>query len=1086
MLRFLKLPSGQRLMRVSHRSQRCCRWSWPTLLVIWAGWCAPSLLADGPAELRVDFLRQIRPILADRCFKCHGPDASEREANLRLDTAEGAFADRRDGGAAIVRGQPDQSILIHRISAASPDERMPPADRGPALSSAEQDLIRRWIGQGAEYAAHWSFDPPQRPALPQVRARDWPRNGIDTFVLAELERRGLAPMPQADRATLIRRVTHDLTGLPPAPADVEAFLADSSHDAYERLVDRLLDSPRYGERMAVEWLDAARYADTNGYQLDTERSMWPWRDWVIEAFNRNLSYDRFTIEQLAGDLLPNPTLDQRIATGFNRNHRINSEGGSIPEEFLVENIVDRVDTTATVWLGLTMVCARCHDHKYDPISQREFYEFYAFFHNVAEAGTGPRHGNSVPLIAAPTADQRVRRKTLAEEVAVVERQLAEQEEALADAQSAWETEVRADWQHQAIVESATTPSDALALHCQFEGNLEDNSDHRTHGRVLGGEIQFGESLVGQAAVFEGKSSIAVNDAGDFESDDAFSCGGWVYALEGTSGPILARLGSNAGRPGYRLRLESRGVWFELLTMRADNAIRVQLVEPLLPNRWQHLFVTYDGSQTANGTRVYVDGVRRRTKTRTDTLNASIRAAAPLLVGGHDRGAYFAGRLDDIRVFARELAAAEVASIAYEAPAQWIVGVSKKNRTPEQNQLLNRYYLDRHAPPEYRAAQQKLAALSARAEELAEEFPSTMVMQELSSLRETFLLVRGAYNQPGERVAAGVPNCLPPMAPSLPRNRLGLAQWLVDPRNPLTARVAVNRYWQMYFGAGLVKTSEDFGSQGDLPSHRKLLDWLAAAFVHRSWDVKALQKLIVTSATYRQRSHSSPRQLELDPENRLLARAPRLRLPAESIRDQALSLGGLLVETHGGPSVRPYQPAGLWAELTAKPETQSDDVYVQGSGADLYRRSLYTFWKRSIPPPGLEVFDAPSREACTVRRSRTSTPLQALTLLNDVTYVEAARGLAQRMITEGGRNPVARVRFAFRAATARLPSGQDETLMLGALQRYRARFERDPASARALLSVGESPRDESIDVVDHAAYTLLASLILNLDATVTKD
>ena len=806
-------------MSVHKRVECCCGWKWPTLLVIWSGFWAPLLLADEPSGLRVDFLRQIRPIMADRCFRCHGPDAGERQADLRLDTDDTLFDERRDGGSVIARGNADESLLFQRISATSDDERMPPPDIGPALSSFEQDLIYRWIEQGAEFASHWSFDPPCASAFPDVRNRVWPRNGIDYFVLAELEKRGLAPTPEADRATMIRRVTLDLTGLPPAPADVDAFLADSSHDAWERLVDRLLASPRYGERMAVEWLDAARYADTSGYQLDTERSMWPWRDWVIRAFNRNLSFDRFTIEQLAGDLLPNAMLDQRIATGFNRNHRINSEGGSIPEEFLVENIVDRVDTTATVWLGLTMTCARCHDHKYDPVTQREFYEFYAFFHNVPEKGTGARYGNSDPVITFPTADQRARQQELARQLAVVEQEVAEQEE------------------------------------------------------------------------------------------------------------------STAG------------------------------------------FV---------------------------------------------------------------------------------------------------------------AAREKMAVLRKRAEKLAADIPSTMVMQELDSPRETFLLVRGLYDRPAERVSAGVPRCLPPMDPDLPRNRLGLAQWLVNPRNPLTARVTVNRYWQMYFGTGLVRTSEDFGSQGDLPSHKRLLDWLASRFVRQSWDVKVMQKLIVSSATYRQQSRSSPRHLELDPENRLLGRAPRFRLPAESIRDQALFLGGLLVESLGGPSVRPYQPAGLWAELTAKPETESDDVYVQGSGADLYRRSLYTFWKRSIPPPGMEVFDAPSRETCTVRRSQTSTSLQALTLLNDVTYVEAARGLAQRVLTESGHSEVERIRFAIGAATARLPDRRNEMLLLGALQRYRSRFRGDPMAAKALLLVGESPRDESIDVVDHAAWTLLASVILNLDATVMKD
>jgi mono/diheme cytochrome c family protein len=805
---------------------RTRHWGLPLALLIGAAAIALPRAAQpqpsppaAPAPA-IDFGRQIRPILSENCFTCHGPDEGQRKAKLRLDTRDGALAALRGGGHAIVPGKPAESELLVRVQSDDPDERMPPAKTNKRLTPQQVELLRQWVEQGAPYAQHWAFVPPQRAALPKVQTPGWARNAIDDFILARLEREHLKPSPEADRATLIRRVTLDLTGLPPTLPEVDEFLADGSPDAYEKVVDRLLASPHYGERMAVDWLDAARFADTHGYHIDAGRDMTRWREWVIGAFNGDLPFDQFTIEQLAGDLLPGATPQQKIASGFNRNHMINFEGGAIPEEYQNAYIVDRVNTTATVWLGLTVACAQCHDHKYDPITQKEFYQLYAFFHNVPENGLDGAKGNAAPTLRFPNLAQQA------------------------------------------------------ALH-QFDLQIK--------------------------------------------------------------------------------KLEAGG------------------------------------------------------------------GAAPELVK------------------------------------------LRKER----------------------------AALEA-------QLPSTMVMQEMAKPRDTFVMVRGEYNKKGEKVQAGLPAALPPLPSGEPPTRLGLARWLVAPGQPLTARVIVNRYWQLFFGTGLVKTVEDFGAQGEASSHPELLDWLATEFIdptpaplgsggRQRWDVKQLVRLIVTSAAYRQSSVADKALHAKDPENRLLAHGPRFRLQAEFIRDQALAISGLLNRDIGGASVSPYQPAGLWQELASRGDSKnwSAQFFVQSHGKDLYRRTMYTFWKRTSPPPQLVTFDAPDREVCTVRRSRTNTPLQALVLMNDPTYVEAARKLAERMILQTSAAPD-RLAFAFRLATARAPSAKELDVLQRALQLQRDRFARDEKAALKLLAVGESPRDESLPPAELAAYTVVASVILNLDEVVTKN
>ncbi len=1063
------------------RGSKAVAFSIGTSLLVWAASAVAS--AAGPDSNRVEFNRDVRPILSDSCFQCHGPDSAQRQADLRLDQQESAFAGA-GGEAPIVPGQPEQSELFRRITSTDPDERMPPADSGRALNDGQIETIRRWIEQGAEWQAHWSFIPPQRPALPAVRNPAWVRNGIDRFVLARLEREGRAPSPQADKSTLIRRVSLDLTGLPPTPTEVDAFLADDSPQAYERVVDRLLASSRYGERMAMDWLDVARYADTNGYQTDAERYMWRWRDWVIEAFNSNRPFDQFTIEQIAGDMLPNPTLEQIIATGFNRNHRGNGEGGIIAEEFAVEYVVDRVETTFTVWQGLTMGCARCHEHKFDPIEQKEFYQAFAYFNNVPESGKAFKYGNSAPFIKSPTRKQQAELAALDERLNAARKHFDSLATEIETTQSAWEETLNAD---QTVDWSF---SHQLVARYTLDGDTVNATGQPSEATFDNGAAAFAEGRVGAAAEFDGARFLSAGDVGHFGFYDKFTLAAWVRP-QGDTGTIISRVVQEDRDKGYSLVLDRGKLQLNLVVRWLDDSLRVETRAPLPQDEWSHVAVTYDGSRVAEGVRTYIDGEQQPLKINLDELNQEFKTDAPFRIGAGVRtGSGFHGALDDVAVFADCLTPAEIALIATPDAIVAIADTPPENRSRQQRQKLRICFLEDHAPESIRRSYEELVALQRERVSLIDGFPTTMVMQEMETPRETFVLNRGEYDKPGERVTPGLPASLPPLPADADNNRLGFAQWLVDESNPLTARVAVNRYWQMYFGTGLVKTAEDFGSQGEPPSHPELLDWLAIEFVSPSgtpmgsdtttnWDVKALQKLIVMSATYRQTSKVTPGLLQLDPENRLLARGPRLRLPAETIRDQALAVSGLLVEKLGGPSVKPYQPAGLWKEL-------SGAAYQQDHGDDLYRRSLYTFWKRTAGPPSMMAFDASARETCIVRKTRTNTPLQALTLLNDVTFVEAARLFAERMIAEGGGAIDARIRFGFRLATARLPGAAELDILTESLQSHLSEYRENPKAADELLSTGEFPRNETLDAREVAAYTAVAGLILNLDEVVTKE
>ncbi len=1031
---------------------------------------------DNPGPASVDFNRDIRPILSDKCFTCHGPDKGNRVTELRFDLEAGSKTPLADGRLVIVPGNPEKSEMFRRISSDDDAVRMPPAPMGqPKLLEREIELIRQWIQQGAKWQRHWSLIPPRRAELPSVENKAWARNPIDTLVLHRLEREGLAPSAEADRATLLRRVTLDLTGLPPTPSEVEAFLNDTSAKSYEKVVDRLLESPRYGERMAVRWLDAARYADTNGYQSDGVRSMWRWRDWVIDALNRNMPFDQFTIEQIAGDLLPNATRDQKIASGFHRNHRTNAEGGIVPEEFRVEYVADRVETTSMVWLGLTVGCARCHDHKYDPITQKEFYQLFAYFNTVQDKGLVYNFGNEEPYLKAPTPRQEAHLNKLDGRVESAKRKYAALQPEIAKTQRLWEESLPksepVDW----------TVSDGMAVHYPLDGLLASGCHG---GRPVGAgspdcNLPLVPGKVGQGVSFDGKRYIDAGDVAKFSYMDPFSFAAWIYPTA-PNGAIMSRIEDAPQGHGYGLYLKDGKIRLHITMRWTDIGMRLETADSIELNRWQHVVMSYDGKRKAEGVKIYLNGDSQKITVLFDELTWPLDPKDPFRIGaGEGPENRFQGVIDEVRVYRRALSPEEAGVLPLLKTVSEIAAKPREQRTAAENNKLALCFMELFASKTVKEARCEWLDAQRTRDAFFETIQTVMVMQESATPRDTFVLKRGAYDAPGEKVNPGVPAALSSLPKSPSNNRLALARWLVDPANPLTARVMVNRFWQMLFGIGLVKTTEDFGSQGEWPIHPELLDWLATRFIDNGWDLKALLKTIVTSSTYRQSSEVTPERYDKDPENRLLARGPRFRLPAETIRDQALAISGLLVERIGGPSVKPYQPPGLWEELSF------GDGYHPDSGDKLYRRSLYTYWKRTVAPPAMITFDAADRETCAVRQTRTNTPLQALNLMNDVIYLEASRKLAERILKEGGASAEGRIEYAMRLAAARPPRAEEAKILLETLRRFQNRFQNDAKAATKLLSYGESPRDEKLDSGELACYAALASLILNLDEIVTK-
>jgi mono/diheme cytochrome c family protein len=981
-----------------------------------------AVVAAGAEPVRYN--RDIRPILSDNCFACHGPDTANQKGGLRLDVREHAIKPAKSGDVAIVPGQVGKSALIARVESGDEDEVMPPLRSHKTLTREQQAKLRQWIAEGAVYEPHWAFIPPGPVEPPEVTPAGWPRHAIDRFILDRLEEEGIPPSAEAPKEVLLRRVTLDLTGLPPAPAEVDAFVADESPQAYDKVVDRLLGSAHYGERMAVDWLDAARYADSNGYQVDRDRELWPWRDWVIQAFNENKPFDRFTIEQLAGDLLPGSTLEQKIATGFHRNHMLNEEGGVLADEFLAEYTADRVETTAAVWLGQTFNCARCHDHKYDPFTQRDFYAMKAFFHNVPEKGVGlygnPVRTNAPPFVRLPAPEIEARIAALNGRIRKVNDRLAALAGTSAADLDAWTARL-------AAAEVRWEPVKLLAA---SGGDQPPRLDDATNTLDVGPQETRPNDLRITARLPPGRVTALRLECSALDSAASFQ---WSELTVG----------------GLKLRACAVG-------------------DSLAPGEGEKVL---DGNRK---TKVMLSLTPAKPVQAVFEVEAGDAASERVITIGVEN----AGGISRWRVFATDaererLVPSQVSRAAKKAPAE---------RSAAETKLLADFRLAQQ--PEHRALQGELASLQAQVAAAEGEIPTTLVMEEMSSPRPTFVLLRGAYDKLGEQVGPATPAVLPAFDGDLPPNRLGLAKWLVSPRNPLTARVTVNRLWQQVFGQGLVKTSEDFGSQGSLPSHPELLDWLSLEFIRSGWDVKHLMKLMVTSATYRQSSRFTGPGARIDPENRLLSRGPRHRLMAEFIRDQALAASGLLVPEIGGPSVKPYHPPGLYEQVVAQRDNPKA-TYVPGTGQDLYRRSLYTYWKRSVPHPAMLLFDAPFRETCALRRSRSNTPLQALNLLNDPTYVEAARLLGQRMMREGGPALDSRLTHGFRLLLARRPKPEELSTLRSAWERARSGFVAAPGSAEALLSVGEAKADASQDPVELAAFTMVASTLLNLDESVTK-
>jgi hypothetical protein len=1027
---------------------------------------------------KIEYNRDVRPILAENCFACHGPDSAARKADLRLDRRDDAVK-----AEAFVPGEPDKSALIERIFSEERGQVMPPPKTKKKLTAAQKETLKRWIAAGAEYEAHWSFLAPKRPPLPAVQNIGWVRNSLDRFVLAGLEKRGLRPAPEADRRTLARRLGLDLIGLPPGPDDVEAFVNDKRPDAYERFVEKLLDSPHWGEHRGRYWLDAARYADTHGIHFDNFREMWAYRDWVLRAFNRNLPFDRFTIEQLAGDLLPNRTLDQQIASGFNRCNITSNEGGLIPEEYLVLYTRDRTETTARVWLGLTANCAVCHDHKFDPISQKEFYSMSAFFNNTTQGAMDGNIPNTPPTVFVPRMEDRPSWDALAKKLDEAGKQVEAHKKMARGGFDKW----LAKGDAQAF--AAFIPGEGLRFHAALNegkgGTVHLTADGKQQALALASGAAWDAGHIAERALqCQPGGTVVVPDAGDLEKDQGFSYGAWVKLPKKESyGAIFARMDDQHDFRGWDLWVQNGKVGAHIIHKWQEDALKVVSNKPVKAKQWNHLFVTYDGSGRPEGVKVYINGESQQTTVEAGKLRHTIRTKVPLKIAQRHTSSRIDGLvLQDMRIYGRTLSGQEVNRLVKGTRGAWLLAKKTDKRTDaEKNELFDWWLTTRDTT--YQSLTKKYNDL--RQEESAFKSRGTIahVMQERPSEPTAYVLFRGEYDKRRDRVKPGTPKSLPPMPDDLPRNRLGFARWLLRPDNPLTARVTVNRFWQEVFGTGIVRTSGDFGTTGELPSNQELLDWLAVEFRESGWDVKRFFTLLVTSATYRQAARTTPEKLEKDPDNRLLSRGPRYRLDAEMIRDYALAASGLLVRKLGGPSVRPYQPEGVW-EAVAMIGSNTRD-YRRDDGAKLYRRSLYTFWKRAAPPASMDIFNAPSREVCTVSRERTNTPLQALVTLNDPQFIEAARYLAQATLKEGGDKEEGRIDFMARRLLCRPLRAEEVKVVQASLKDLLAHYKTRNEDAKKLLAVGEAKLDPALDPGILAAWTMLANEMMNLDEVLNK-
>ncbi len=1054
---------------------------------------AAHVAAQETVPEQISFNEHVRPILSNHCWNCHGRADNSRQAGLRLDQRDSALKAGDSGQPAIVPGNPEASSLIEKIHTTDPDLIMPPPAAKRPLSDVQKQILQKWIAQGAEYAEHWAFISPARPELPAVKHQNWARGPIDQFVLHRMEKEGLQPSPPAAPLVWLRRVTFDLTGFPPSLDEQNQFIQDleaaSLEDVKRRTVDRLLGSSRYAERMAMHWLDVARYADTNGYNNDETRTMWPWRDWVIQAYASGMPYNQFVVEQLAGDQLPNPTQSQKVATGFNRNHVLTTEGGIIEEEYHVEYVADRIHTTATVFLAVSMQCARCHDHKYDPISQRDYYQMAAFFNNVPDRIVSYSQGRMAePLLRVPSPEQEAELKSIESRLQEISSQLAERR-SMADADAtAWEA---------TLTEEQIASSSPPGLAHRFmldepEGPASDQVDPANSGTTQG-KVESVEGRFGKARKFDGQTWIVAGQTGTFESDESFSLTAWVRQENGEAGTVLSKMDDASAYRGYDIIMEGGKVCAHFVHEWPDRAFKVVTEEAAPLQQWHHIAVIYNGSRQADGVRIYVDGKPQKlTATTNNKLDGTLKTEKPFHIGRRQTGVPFHGVIDEVQLYRTALSESDVARLAageITGGLKELVSTPAAERSEQQRTLLRDYFVD-FVDPVTKQLRTEFADLPRRRDEIEKAIPVTMIMQEEPQRRPSFILKRGQYDQRGEQVPAGLPavftasasltNSTPDSGVQQELSRLDFAKWLTRPDHPLTTRVAVNRWWEMLFGTGIVETSEDFGVQGALPSHPELLDWLATELVAQNWDQREILRQIVLSATYGQSSHVTPEQLEKDPRNRWLARGTRFRLPAETVRDSALMVSGLFRDIVGGPSVRPYQPEGLWEDVSV----ERRDKYVPDTGDGLYRRSMYTFWKRTCPPPTMSTFDAPDRETCVVRRARTNTPLQALVLMNDPTYLEAARKLAEHVLTTETTDEN-RWKLAYRLVLTRDPDAEEVVTLQSVLEKATVHFAGQKEKAGELLKVGHSASDPSLNPETLAAWTTVMSVILNLDEAISR-
>lgn len=1001
----------------------------PTRLLFALLFLSVSASIGVAADEAVDFATQIRPILSDRCFHCHGPDPTSRAADLRLDEQDAAH------DYAIVPGDPESSEVFLRLTDHDPEVRMPPPESNRTVSKAEIELIRRWIEQGAEYEQHWAFQRIEKPSVPELADDDWSRNEIDKFVLAKLREEGVQPNSDAQPWRILRRVSFDLNGLPPSLEELDAYQADPSEENYQAHVDRLLASHHYGERLAAEWLDAARYSDTYGYQVDRDRYVWPWRDWVIRSLNANMPYDEFVTQQIAGDLLPEATQDTILATTFCRLHPQKVEGGSIPEEFRVEYVADRSQTVATAFLGLTMECCRCHDHKYDPLSQREYYQMFAFFNSIDEAGLYSFFTPSVPTPTLLLTDeaQAAKLKDLDQKVSDLEAALSK-------------------------LEMPKVGDEELSVTVNEPIEKVDFEDAKVGGN------KSVEGPQGKAVQLTGDDAINLKQ-GNFQRHQPFSVSLWMNTPDVKDRAVIfhrSRAWTDAASRGYELLLEDGKLKWSLIHFWPGNAISIKAKEEFPVDTWKQVVVTYDGSSRADGLKIYVDGNLIETEVVRDKLTKQITGGGNdhITIGERfrDRG-FTQGMVDQFAVYDLELTSAEVAVASGATP------------TPEQ---VAQYRLQRRYDS-WTEANTKLSEARKERNQAYDRTSEIMVMRELESPRPTYLLARGNYDAPTDPVEPKTPEVLPAFEEGWSQDRLGLAKWIVDRDNPLTARVAVNRYWQLLMGEGLVRTPEDFGNQATPPTHPELLDWLAADFMEHGWDVKRLLKQIVTSSTYRQSSEASAEMIQRDPENKLLARSGKFRLSAEMVRDNALFTSGLLVDQVGGPPAKPYEVSSSFKPVK------------HDSGKGLYRRSLYTFWQRTSPAPAMMTFDASKRDVCQLKRERTSSPLQALVLLNGPQYVEAAKMLAVRVLKDEkhATSDNDKVQTVFRLLTSREANDQELELLSKLFAQQKTHFQEQPEAAKKLLAAGEAKVPADLDAAEVAALTIVANTVMNFDGSVTR-